>query len=153
MSKAQRWGNYCRNEFLKLYTTENDFRFDWLQNTLLPYFNNWKHILQRTGNFTASAREKMFIFRQSHVGIQITCYSVIKTTKYLLKEGFQFVLTERFCQEVLEKYFGCQWGIGRRNDKPTVFQFGYSDNIIRMQRSVINFTGNARGKYKNKRTT
>ena len=153
MSKAQRWENYCRNEFLKLYTTENDFRFDWLQNTLLPYFNNWKHILQRTGNFTASAREKMFIFRQSHMGIQITCYSVIKTTKYLLKEGFQFVLTERFCQEVLEKYFGCQWGIGRRNDKPTVFQFGYSDNIIHMQRSVINFTGNTRGKYKNKRTT
>ena len=63
------------------------------------------------------------------------------------------MLTERFCQEVLEKYFGCQWGIGRRNDKPTVFQFGYSVNIICMQRSVINFTGNTRGKYKNKRTT
>ena len=63
--------------------TENDFRFDWLQNTLLPYFNNRKHkILQRPGNFTASAREKMFISRQTHEGIQITCYSVIETSKY-----------------------------------------------------------------------
>ena len=63
------------------------------------------------------------------------------------------MLTECFCQDVLEEYFGRQRGIGRRNDNPTVFQFGYDDNIIRMQRSVINFTGNIRGKHKNKRTT
>ena len=110
--KSTKKGDYSTNEFLKPYTIENDFQFDWLQNTLLPYFNNWKHILQRPENFRASAREKMFISRQSHVGIRITCYSVIAANKYLLKEGFQFVLTERFCQEVLEEYFGCQWGIG-----------------------------------------
>ena len=61
------------------------------------------------------------------------------------------MLTERFCQDVFEEYFGRQQGIGRRNDNPTVFQFGCNDNIIRMQRLVINFTGNTRGKYKNKR--
>ena len=45
--KSTKQGNYSRNEFLKPYTIENDFRFDWLQNTLLAYFNNWKHnILQ-----------------------------------------------------------------------------------------------------------
>ena len=93
--------------------TENDFRFDWLQNTLLPYFHNWKHnILQRPGNFTVSAREKMFASGQTHEGIQITCYSVIEATKCLLKEGLQFVLTERFWQDVLEEYFGRQRGIG-----------------------------------------
>ena len=95
----------------------------------------------------------MFISRQTHEGMQTTCYSVIETTKYLLKEGFQFVSSERFCQDILSEYFGRQRGIGRRNDNPTVFQFGYNDNIIRMQRSVISFTGNTRGKYKNKRTT
>ena len=95
----------------------------------------------------------MFISRQNHEGMQITCYSVIEATKHLLKEGFQFVLTERFCQGVLKEYFWRQRGIGRRNDNPTVSQFGYNDNIIRMQRSVTNFTGNTRGKHKNKRTT
>ena len=89
----------------------------------------------------------MLISRQTHDGIQITCFSVNEATKYLLKEGFQFVLTERFCQDVLEEYFGLQRSIGRRNGNPTVFQFGYIDNIIRMQRLVINFTGNTRGKY------
>ena len=120
----------------------------------MPYFDNWKHkILQRPGNVIASAREKMIISRQTHADIQITCFSVNEATKYLLKEGFQFVLTERFCQDVLEEYFGRQRSIGRRNVNPTVFQFGYNDNNIRMQRSFINFTGNTRGKYKNKRTT
>ena len=42
------------------------------------------------------------------------------------------MLTERFCQDVLEMYFGRQRGIGRRDGNPTVFQFGYNDNIIRM---------------------
>ena len=87
----------------------------------------------------------MFISRQNHEGMQITCYSVIEATKHLIKEGFQFVLTERFCQGVLKEYFWRQRGIGRRNDNPTVSQFGYNDNIIRMQRSVTNFTGNATG--------
>ena len=55
--------------------TKNDFRFDWLQNT----FNNWKHsILQRPGNFTASAREKIFTSRQTHEGIQITGILLLK---------------------------------------------------------------------------
>ena len=58
----------------------------------------------------------MFISRQTDEGIQKTCYSVIKATKYLLKEGFQFVLTERFHQDVLEEYFGYQRCIGRRDD-------------------------------------
>ena len=40
----------------------------------------------------------------------------IEATKYLLKEGFQFVLTERFHQDVLEEYFGYQRCIGRRDD-------------------------------------
>ena len=63
------------------------------------------------------------------------------------------MLIEPFCQDVLEEYFGRQRGIGQRNDNPTVFQFGYNDNIIRIQRSVVSFTGNTRGKYENKRTT
>ena len=89
----------------------------------MPYFNDWEyllHILQRPGNFTVSAREKMFISRQAHEGIKITCYSVIEATKYLLKKGFQFVLTESFCQDVLEKNFGRQRGIGQRT---TIQQF------------------------------
>ena len=34
--------------------------------------------------------------------------SLIQVTKFLLSEGFEFVLTERFCQGDLEEYFGYQ---------------------------------------------
>eukprot|EP00795_Rhopilema_esculentum_P002220 gene2220-17825_t len=45
--------------------------------------------------------------------------------------GLQYVLTERFCQDSLENYFGHQRSLGRRKDNPTLRDFGYNDNTIR----------------------
>ena len=50
----------------------------------------------------------MFIWWQTHEGFQLTVYSVIEATQFLLQEGVEFVLTERFCQDSLEEYFGHQ---------------------------------------------
>ena len=75
-------GEYNRNGSLKPYITENDFQCNWFENTLLPFFSSWKHnILQQPGNFTSSAREKMFISRQTQESIKIACNSVIEDTK------------------------------------------------------------------------
>ena len=48
----------------------------------------------------------------------------------------EFVLTERFCQDPVEEYFGNQRGLGRRSDNPDLKTFGYNDNTIRIQRVV-----------------
>ena len=40
--------------------------------------------------------------------------------KFLLGEGMEYVLTERFCQDTLEEYFGNQRKLGRRSDNPDV---------------------------------
>ena len=79
----------------------------------------------------------MFISRQTFEGFQITTYSLIKATKFLLTEGMEFVLLERFCQEPLEEYFGVQRQLGRRNDNPDLCVFGYNDNSIRIQRENV----------------
>ena len=50
---------------------------------------------------------------------------------YLLANGVDYVLTERFCQDVLENYFGKQRAIGRRKDNPNVRDAGFIDNIIK----------------------
>ena len=50
----------------------------------------------------------MFISKQTYEGIQITVYSAIYAVKFLLKEGFPYVLTERFCQDPAEEYFSVQ---------------------------------------------
>ena len=46
----------------------------------------------------------------------------------------KYVLTERFCQDPLENYFGRQRSLGARKDNPTLRDVGYNDNSIRNQK-------------------
>ena len=88
----------------------------------------------------------MFLSWQTYEGYKITVHSVIEATKFLLQEGMEFVLTERFCQDPVEEYFGKQRKIGRRSDNPDIRMFGYINNTIRIQRSVSCQSGNTRGR-------
>eukprot|EP00794_Sanderia_malayensis_P001918 gene1918-2175_t len=121
-----------RKESMKPFVSCDDERFSWLKNDFLGYLKDWKESID-VQDATASAKEKMFISRPTHEGLQITTYSVIEATKYLLNNGFDFVLTNRFNQDMVEEYFGRQRSLGRRSDNPTIWQFGYQDNTIRMQ--------------------
>ena len=58
----------------------------------------------------------------------------------------EYILTERFCQDTLEEYFGNQRKLGRRSDNPDIRLFGYNDNAIRIQRSISCQSGNTRGR-------
>ena len=136
-----------RKPFLAPYISTTDKRFDWLEGEFLKYLKEWKQsTLNRPGNFTANARSRMFLSWQTFEGVQITTHSVVEPTKFLLQEGVEYVLTERFCQDALEEYFGSQRKIGRRNDNPDIRMFGYNDNTIRIQRSVSCQSGNTRGR-------
>ena len=46
------------------------------------------------------------------------------------------MLSERFCQDPLEAFFGKQRGQGGRNDNPTVYQFLKNTVSLRIQSSV-----------------
>ena len=136
-----------RKPYLAPYTMEDDFRFNWLENEFLTYLSSWKDCVDhRPGQFTENGKAKMFLSRQTYEGLQITTYSVIEATKYLICQGVDFVLTERFCQDPVEEYFGNQRKLGRRNDNPDIRQFGYNANTIRTQRSISCESGNTRGR-------
>ena len=92
----------------------------------------------------------MFLSLQTYEGMQMTVYSVIEVTKFLLSKGMAFVLTNRFNQDVVE-YFGRQRSLGRRSDNPNIWQFGFNNNIIHTQRSVAPVTGNTEGRHDKKR--
>ena len=142
-----------RKPFLASYTDENDYRFEWLQNTFLHYFRSWKESIdKRNGEFSKRDRANMFIPEQTYEGILITTYSVISAVKFLLSQGFSYVLTERFCQDPAEEFFSVQRQHGRRNENPDLKEFGYNTNAIRIQRNVSYTSGNTRGKYDHKRT-
>ena len=141
-----------RKPFLAPYTSVENERFRWLVE-FLEYLRRWKESTDnRPGNFTQNARSRMFISWQTYEGFKITVNSSIEATKFLLQEGMEFVLTERFCQDTLEEYFGNQRKLGRRSDNPDIRTFGYNSNTIRIQRAVSCQSGNTRGRKDKRRT-
>ena len=95
----------------------------------------------------------MFMSWQTFEGLQIKSFSLIECVKCLLNEGMEHVLMERFCQDPLEQYFDNKRKIGRRSDNPDIQQFGYSDNMIRIQRNVSHTSANTRGCYDKNRAS
>ena len=84
----------------------------------------------------------MYISWQTDEAVRITTFSIINLIKYLLSNGVSHVLTERFCQDSLENYFG-QQAMGRR-DNSNVRTFGYQDNTIRLSKVFRPIAGNCR---------
>ena len=139
-----------RNHFLAPYTSAEDSRFDWLQNTFIAYLNAWyKATQERPGSFDADARARMFISQQTYRGLKITVSSIVQVVQFLLSEGMEYVLSERFCQDLLEEYFGRQRERGRFNDNPTLQAFGYNDLTLAVQRNIAPVVkGNDAGRHK-----
>ena len=54
-------------------------------------------------------------------------------------------MTERVSQDPTEENFGRHRAARRRNEHPSLYQFGYDLNMIRMSRSVVPVTGNSKG--------
>ena len=92
----------------------------------------------------------MFLSWQTYEGFNITVDSAIEVVRFLLEEGMEFVLTERFCQDPVEEYFGKQRQLGR-SDNPDIDQFGYNSNIIGIERSISCYSGNTKGRKDRKK--
>ena len=117
------WGARNTNKMLTIFFPT---RFLWLVD-FLNYLKNWKESTDnRQGNFTQNARSRIFISSQTYEGFQISVFSVIEATKFLLQEGMEFVLTERFCQDP-EEYFGNQLKLGQQSENCAISSFGYNN--------------------------
>ena len=55
--------------------------------------------------------------------------------KHVKAEGMEIVLTEHFCQDLVEEYFRKQHQLGRSNN-PEIHHFGDNSNTIRIERSI-----------------
>ena len=61
----------------------------------------------------------------------------VEMTEYLLKhEGVKFLLSERFCQDPVEEFFGNQRAKGGRCDNPTAKDFCDTTVSIRVQKTA-----------------
>ena len=131
--------------FLKSYKSTDDKRFNWLDQ-FLEYLRLWKVSTDdRPGNFSQSARSNMVLSMQTYEGIELSILWLKEVISYLLRNGFSYVLSGKFCQGDLENYLGFQQAIGHRKSNPTVYDTGYNDNTIKTQYSVKPSPGNVRG--------
>ena len=63
-----------------------------------------------------------------------------------------FVLTERFCQDPVQEYFGNQHKLGRRTDNPDIWQFG-ANTIFKCKYNMYTGPFDARVDIQEKRKT
>lgn len=62
---------------------------------------------------------------------------MVEMIPFLLKvKGVKYILTEKFCQDPLESFFGKQRMHGGSNDNPTVAAFLKNSASLRVQGSV-----------------
>lgn len=103
-----------RKPNLMSISSPNDIRLSWLTGDFLKYFSDWKSsINSRPEKLTAHDKERMFISRQTYECLKVTAHSIVECVRYLLCNGIcDYVLTEKFCQDPLENYFGRQRAIG-----------------------------------------
>ena len=113
------------------------------------YLENWRNsTFERDGHYTDDARGKIFLSLQTYEGLKISVHSHIEAIKFLLENGFEYVLGKRFMRDVLEDYFGHQRGKGGRSDNPNAFEFGYTDLSIAVQRDIAPVVrGDVGGRY------
>ena len=117
------------------FSRVDDPPFSCLRNVFLQYFEDWlTSIEQRPRNFSKNAKGKTFISQQTYKGFKITVNSIIEAVQFLLRHEVSYVLTEHFCQDPLENYFGHQRSLGAGKDNPSLQDFGFNDNAIRNQK-------------------
>lgn len=125
-----------KNVDLKPYTDKNDTRFQFLDD-FLAFLSDWKESVRtRPGNFDGNHRAKMFLSHQTYKGLVMTIRSFKEATQYLLDNGVQFVLSNRFCQDPLEAHFGRHRSLVPRSQNPNIHCFGFQENKLRIQRHL-----------------
>ena len=73
-----------------------------MENEFLKYLGQWEESIEGRGiNFTAGDKKEMFISQQTNSGLKTSVYELIECTKFLLKHGFQCVLSSAFNQDCL----------------------------------------------------
>ena len=131
----------------------------WLENYFLNYLHEWEQSVKQRKGFTPAQRTMMLLNPETLEGLRMTGnYNVILATciaictfsffllcsqsscrisKVLLSlPDVKNVLTEKFCQDPLESFFGQQRAQGRRNDNPSAAEFTTNTNSIRVQSPI-----------------
>jgi len=126
-----------RNVDLVPFRSVDDARLVWLEDDFLRYFTSWSEAIDQSfPQLSAKDKAAMKLSRQTLNGLQITTKSVVASTRFLLLKGADFILTEHFNQDPLERHFSHYRQKGGMNENPTVDQVCHIINQVRTVKLV-----------------
>lgn len=97
-----------RNDNAQHFSSIDDERLIWLQNDFLSYLEAWK----------ANCSDKsQFLSKETYMAIKVTTESAVSCIKYLLEQGFQYVLTRKFTSDDIEILFSYVRRLSGSNDQ------------------------------------
>lgn len=144
------------------------FLLQFLESEFLAYLDSWEESVNGREGYEHSDRKRMLLSSETLLGLRITseswckhitivmilfhisiiAYSFVKLVKYIFTiPGVKAFLSQKICQDPVEKFFGCQRQRGGTNENPTVAEFCKNTQALRV---IGNFCrpsvrGNCRG--------
>ncbi|XP_065883726.1 uncharacterized protein [Dysidea avara] len=142
-------GTRTRKKFQEPYYLKDDFRLKWLSDDFTSYMNTWKTSVEAREGYTAQQKQRNLLSELTMEGIQITVSSFVEFVPLILSQpGVTYFLSEKLCQDPLEKFFGLQRQRGKSNDNPLLNEVQKNTQALRVvgDINVKSIAGNCRGK-------
>eukprot|EP00731_Ephydatia_muelleri_P014320 Em0008g40a len=140
-------GAKSRKSFQLPYTSGEDHRLKWLESDFLKYLEDWKiSVMQRTG-YSKAEKNKMLLSDETRYGLEMTCKSFIELVQFIFTvPSVDSFLSQRICQDPLERFFGLQRQRGGVHENPNVFEFTTNTQALRVVNSFCHapYRGNCR---------
>ena len=119
--------------------------------------------MQKRRGFNKTEKQRMLLSEETRYGLKMTCEfvftfaywsykilgrSFIELVRFLfIIPGVDSFLSQRLCQDPLERFFGCQRQRGGVHDNPNVAEFSKNTQALRVINSFchVGSKGNCRG--------
>eukprot|EP00731_Ephydatia_muelleri_P014633 Em0008g353a len=117
-------GSKALKPFQLPYTSATDFQLKilkWLKDTFLCYLKDWKVSVQDQVGISKSERNRMLLNDATQLGLEMTCQSFLDLVPFLFSmPDVEFFLSQRLCQDPLERFFGLQRQRGSVDENPNM---------------------------------
>jgi hypothetical protein len=145
-------GVHKRKPFQLPYRSKDDFRLKWLEDEFVPYLDQWQRSVEAREGYTRAQKKRMLLSDATILGLKITAKSFVELTRFLFTmPGVKNFLSQRICQDALEKFFGCQRQRGATHDNPNALEFLRNTQALRVVNTAsYAVKGNCRGAMREK---
>ncbi|KAL5489473.1 hypothetical protein EMCRGX_G018567 [Ephydatia muelleri] len=141
-------GATARKPFQIPFTSSDDWRLKWLENDFLKYLDNWESSVSNRPGFSKAQKQTMMLSAATRYGLRMTAWSFIELVRYIFSiPNVHSFLSQRLCQDPLERFFGCQRQRGGVHDNPNAAEFLKNTQALRVTNSFSHRPnrGNCRG--------